>query len=155
MKYRRVGRKASGIVCEGLTRADINKFFHKINKTHFKAWKGTLKKSMINISRKTKKTVPVSKKSRRAKQGGRPGDFKRSIKWKVGRKILVGWVYSSLHDNTTKRGYIGHLIEYGTRSKKQKKGKYFEPAREAEIPVLLRNIKAVCDKIRTGKDLLP
>lgn len=143
------------IKCFGLQKAEIDRFFYKLDRTYFKVWRREIKKSLMSISRRVKKTVPVSKRltERQIKKGRRSGDFRRSIKWELGRKFLGGWIFSAHSGDPTRRGYIGHLLEYGTRSKKQKEGKYFHPAREAEMPVLLRNLKAASAAIKSGKDL--
>lgn len=125
-------------------------FFNDLDKAYNKAWKKTLRDSTRRITKEVKANAPVSKKGT---HGGRPGDFKRSIGFKLGRYGLVSFVFATKKGKRTKASYIGHLIEYGTRSKKQDEGKLFAPAIEKEKPTLLENLKKATDKLKSGKDL--
>lgn len=135
----------------GLPAREFDKFFDKLTKTYQKKWKKVLKDSTRKIKNNVKRRAPVSKKGT---GGGKPGDFKRSISFKLGKYGLVSFLYETVKDGKrTKAGYIGHLIEFGTRSKKQTNGKLFAPEIEKEKPVLMRNLESATAKIKDGSDI--
>ncbi len=42
------------------------------------------------------------------------GSYRNSIKAAMSRRGLIGWAYAAKDAEASKRGYLGHLLEYGT-----------------------------------------
>lgn len=75
--------------------------------------------------------------------------YKNSIKYTMSKSGLYGWAYAGKKNSNSTRGYIGHLLEYGTV--KTAAIPHFFPALEKAKRKFEPGLKAVIASVKGGK----
>lgn len=91
----------SDVVVKGLQ--ELGRQFNKFNNEMHSELKGVLRQAVKEVAADAKANAPVDS-----------GQYKNSIKYAVARSGLLGWAYAMRAGKKSKRGYLGHLLEYGT-----------------------------------------
>jgi HK97 gp10 family phage protein len=99
---------------------ELSKQFDNFNKEMHKELKDTMKEAVKEVAADAKANAPED-----------TGEYKRSITSRVSKTGLVGWALASRRKmsddkSVSNRGYLGHLLEYGTV--KTKAQPHFGPA---------------------------
>jgi HK97 gp10 family phage protein len=99
---------------------ELQKQFETFNKEMHQELKSTMKEAVKEVAADAKQNAPEDS-----------GEYKRSITSRVSKTGLVGWALASRRamkdgQETSNRGYLGHLLEYGTF--KNKAQPHFGPA---------------------------
>jgi HK97 gp10 family phage protein len=75
------------------------------------------------------------------------GEYKKSIKFKVSRSGLIAWAYAGRKGENSKRGYLGHLLEFGTANG-QKAQPHFGPALNKAKATFGNELKQGINRVR-------
>lgn len=78
------------------------------------------------------------------------GEYRKSIKYTMAKNGLFGWAYAGKKGDS-KRGYIGHLLEFGTV--KTKAVPHFLPALDKAKKDFEPELKAVIAAVKGGPTL--
>lgn len=89
------------VIVKGLQ--ELSRHFSKFNNEIHREVKNVLKEAVKEVAETAKALAPVDE-----------GLYKKSIKFAVAKSGLIAWAYAGRKTETSKRGYLGHLLEYGT-----------------------------------------
>ena len=104
---------ANTVVVKGLQ--ELSRQFAKFNNEMHSELKGVLQEAIKEVTADAKANAPVD-----------TGAYRQSIKFAVAKSGLIAWSYASRKGEGVKRGYLGHLLEYGTVKTRAKP--HFGPA---------------------------
>lgn len=98
------------VVVKGLKQ--LQKQFEQFDKDMHANLKDALKGKIQTVSKEAKEALYKG-------HGVETEEYKRSISWRVSKTGLIAWAYASrrkMNDDksVSNKGYIGHLLEYGT-----------------------------------------
>ena len=103
----------ANVMVKGLQ--ELNRQFTKFGNDMHRELKGEIKQAIKEVATDAKANAPAD-----------TGEYKRSIKFAVAKSGLIAWAYAGRKGEGSKRGYLGHLLEYGTV--KTKAYPHFGPA---------------------------
>ncbi len=128
---------ANTVVVKGLQ--ELSRQFDRV----VKEVDGGCKKAMRKITRQ----VAADAKAAAPRD---TGEYRKSIKYTMAKNGLFGWAYAGKKGDT-KRGYLGHLLEYGTV--KTKATPHFLPALDKAKKDFEPELKAVIAAVKGGPTL--
>ena len=91
---------ANTVVVKGLQ--ELSRQFNRVVKEVDGGCKKFMRRVVKQVSDNAKAAAPVDS-----------GEYRKSIKWTMAKNGLYGWAYAG-KKGESKRGYLGHLLEYGT-----------------------------------------
>ena len=92
---------ARSVLVKGMR--ELSRQFAKFNNEMHSELKGVLKQAVKEVAVDAKANAPSD-----------TGAYKQSITFAVSKSGLIAWAYASRKGEGSKRGYLGHLLEYGT-----------------------------------------
>lgn len=123
------------VIVKGLQ--ELSRQFNRVLKEVDAGCKKAMRKITKEVADDARDAAPVS-----------TGEYKKSIRHKMARNGLYGWAYAG-KKGKTKRGYLGHLLEYGTI--KMKARPHFLPALDKAKRKFEPELKSVIASVRGGK----
>lgn len=126
------------VVVKGLK--GLEKSMKQFDRMLHKECRATLKATIKQVAADAKATAPVN-----------TGCYRKSIKAAMSRRGLVGWAYASRDAKTSKRGYLGHLLEYGTV--KTPAQPHFGPALDKAKITFGMKLKAAMQRVQPTRGL--
>lgn len=126
---------ANTVVVKGLQ--ELSKQFNRVVKEVDGGCKKAVRKITRQVAADAKDAAPVDS-----------GEYRKSIKWTMAKNGLYGWAYAGKKGDT-KRGYLGHLLEYGTF--KNKARPHFLPALDKAKKDFEPELKAVIAAVKGGR----
>lgn len=126
---------ASTVVVKGLQ--ELSRQFNRVVKEVDGGCKKFMRKVVKQVSDNAKAAAPVDS-----------GEYRKSIKWTMAKNGLYGWAYAG-KKGESKRGYLGHLLEFGTV--KMAAIPHFLPALDKAKTEFEPGLKAVIAAIKGGK----
>ena len=126
---------ANTVVVKGLQ--ELSKQFDRVLKEVDGGCKKFMRKVTKQVAADAKAMAPVD-----------TGEYRKSIKWTMAKNGLYGWAYAGKKGDT-KRGYLGHLLEYGTF--KNKARPHFLPALDKAKKDFEPELKAVIAAVKGGR----
>lgn len=126
---------ANTVVVKGLQ--ELSKQFDRVLKEVDGGCKKFMRKVTKQVAADAKAMAPVD-----------TGEYRKSIKWTMAKNGLYGWAYAGKKGDT-KRGYLGHLLEYGTV--KNKAIPHFLPALDKAKKDFEPELKAVIAAVKGGR----
>jgi len=129
---------ALGVVIKGFK--ELSWQFDRVIKEVDSGSKKAMRKLVRQVAADAKAAAPVGQYV-----GG--GEYRKSIKWTMAKNGLFGWAYADKKGDT-KRGYLGHLLEYGTV--KNRAIPHFLPALAKAKKDFESEIKAVIAAVKGG-----
>lgn len=91
---------ANTVVVKGLQ--ELSKQFNRVVKEVDAGCKKTMRKITRQVAADAKAAAPRN-----------TGEYRKSIKYTMAKNGLFGWAYAGKKGDS-KRGYLGHLLEFGT-----------------------------------------
>lgn len=82
---------------------ELSKQLKKFNQEIHSELKGVLHDAIKEVTADAKANAPAD-----------TGQYKKTIKFAVAKSGLIAWSYAGRKGEGGKRGYLGHLLEYGT-----------------------------------------
>lgn len=128
---------ANTVVVKGLQ--ELSKQFNRVVKEVDGGCKKTMRKITRQLAADAKAAAPRD-----------TGEYRKSIKYTMAKNGLFGWAYAGKKGDT-KRGYLGHLLEYGTV--KNKAIPHFLPALDKAKKDFEPELKAVIAAVKGGPTL--
>lgn len=128
---------ASTVVVKGLQ--ELSRQFDRVVKEVDGGCKKFMRRVVKQVSDDAKAMAPVD-----------TGEYRKSIKYTMAKNGLFGWAYAGKKGDT-KRGYLGHLLEYGTV--KNKAIPHFLPALDKAKKDFEPELKAVIAAVKGGPTL--
>ena len=126
---------ANTVVVKGLQ--ELSRQFDRVLKEVDGGCKKFMRKVTKQVAADAKAMAPVD-----------TGEYRKSIKWTMAKNGLYGWAYAGKKGDT-KRGYLGHLLEYGTF--KNKARPHFLPALDKAKKDFEPELKAVIAAVKGGR----
>lgn len=126
---------ANTVVVKGLQ--ELSRQFNRVVKEVDGGCKKAVRKITRQVAADAKAAAPVDS-----------GEYRKSIKWTMAKNGLYGWAYAGKKGDT-KRGYLGHLLEYGTFKNKAKP--HFLPALDKAKKDFEPELKAVIAAVKGGR----
>lgn len=103
----------ANVVVKGLN--ELSKQLRQFNAEMHAELKSTLAAAAKEVATDAKENAPSD-----------TGEYKKTIKFAVAKSGMIAWAYAGRNVEGSKRGYLGHLLEYGTV--KTKAQPHFGPA---------------------------
>ncbi|HNW09985.1 MAG TPA: HK97 gp10 family phage protein [Candidatus Rifleibacterium sp.] len=125
---------ARGVVIKGLK--ELSRQFDRVIKEVDSGSKKAMRKLVRQVAADAKAAAPRD-----------TGEYRKSIKYTMAKNGLFGWAYAGKKGDT-KRGYLGHLLEYGTV--KNRAIPHFLPALAKAKKDFESEIKAVIAAVKGG-----
>lgn len=130
---------ANTVVVKGLQ--ELSRQFDRVVKEVDGGCKKFMRRVVKQVSDNAKAAAPVGQYP-----GG--GEYRKSIKWTMAKNGLYGWAYAG-KKGESKRGYLGHLLEFGTV--KMAAIPHFLPALDKAKTEFEPGLKAVIAAVKGGK----
>lgn len=140
---------AKNVVVRGLQ--ELSKQFDRVVKEVDGGCKKFMRKVTREVAAGAKRAAPVGRGSiffNEETGQDEVAHYRDSIKWTMSRNGLYGWAYAG-KKGKTKRGYLGHLLEYGTV--KTKAYPHFGPALDRVKAQFEPGLKAVIAAVKGGR----
>lgn len=118
---------------------ELSRQFDRVAKEVDSGCKKAMRKITRQVAADAKAAAPVD-----------TGEYRKSIKYTMAKNGLFGWAYAGKKGDT-KRGYLGHLLEYGTV--KNKAIPHFLPALDKAKKDFEPELKAVIAAVKGGPTL--
>lgn len=128
---------ASTVVVKGLQ--ELSRQFDRVLKEVDGGCKKAMRKITRQVAADAKAAAPVDS-----------GEYRKSIKYTMSKNGLFGWAYAGKKGDS-KRGYLGHLLEFGTV--KNKAIPHFLPALDKAKKDFEPELKAVIAAVKGGPTL--
>jgi len=126
---------ASTVVVKGLQ--ELSRQFDRVVKEVDGGCKKFMRRVVKQVSDDAKAMAPVD-----------TGEYRKSIKWTMAKNGLYGWAYAGKKGDS-KRGYLGHLLEFGTV--KMAAIPHFLPALDKAKTEFEPGLKAVIAAVKGGR----
>lgn len=126
---------ANTVVVKGLQ--ELSKQFNRVLKEVDGGCKKFMRKVTKQVAADAKAMAPVD-----------TGEYRKSIKYTMAKNGLFGWAYADKKGDS-KRGYLGHLLEFGTV--KNKAIPHFLPALDKAKTEFEPGLKAVIAAVKGGR----
>lgn len=126
---------ANNVVVKGMQK--LSKEFDRVLKEVDGGCKKFMRKITRQVAADAKDAAPVDS-----------GEYRKSIKWTMAKNGLYGWAYAGKKGDT-KRGYLGHLLEFGTV--KMAAIPHFFPALNKAKTEFEPGLKAVIAAVKGGR----
>jgi len=128
---------SSNVIVKGMR--ELSNQLRAFDKEMHAELKSTLKEAAKEVSVDAKNTL--------TRPGGiDTGAYKQSISFRVSKSGLIAWAYAKRGKETSQHGYIGHLLEYGT--KKNKAIPHFGPALDKMKAVFGGRLEKAVSRVR-------
>jgi HK97 gp10 family phage protein len=128
---------ANNVVVKGMQK--LSKEFDRVLKEVDGGCKKAMRKITRQVAADAKAAAPVDS-----------GEYRKSIKYTMSKNGLFGWAYAGKKGDS-KRGYLGHLLEFGTV--KNKAIPHFLPALDKAKKDFEPELKAVIAAVKGGPTL--
>jgi HK97 gp10 family phage protein len=128
---------ANNVVVKGMQK--LSKEFDRVLKEVDGGCKKAMRKITRQVAADAKAAAPVDS-----------GEYRKSIKYTMSKNGLFGWAYAGKKGDS-KRGYLGHLLEFGTV--KNKAIPHFLPALDKAKKDFEPELKAVIAAVKGGLTL--
>lgn len=125
---------ANSVVVKGLQQLSRN--FNRLSQEVNGQCKKVMRRLVKKVADNAKAAAPVDS-----------GDYRRSIKYSMSKNGLFGWAYAGKKGDS-KRGYLGHLLEYGTV--KTRAIPHFLPALDKARAAFESEIKSAIAQVKGG-----
>lgn len=126
---------ANNVVVKGMQK--LSKEFDRVLKEVDGGCKKFMRKVTKQVAADAKAMAPID-----------TGEYRKSIKYTMAKNGLFGWAYADKKGDT-KRGYLGHLLEYGTV--KNKAIPHFLPALDKAKAEFEPGLKSVIAAVKGGR----
>jgi HK97 gp10 family phage protein len=123
---------SNAVIVKGMR--ELEKQLKQFDKEIHRELKSTLKQTVKEVAADAKANAPTNS-----------GEYKASITSAIARSGLIAWAYAS-RKNDSKRGYLGHLLEYGTV--KMKARPHFGPALDKAKSAFGARLQAAIKRVR-------
>lgn len=123
----------NAVVVKGMK--ELEKSLKEFDNMIHKECRELLRDTIKQVAAEAKMNAPVDS-----------GAYRDSIKAAISRRGLVGWAYAQRNAEAARRGYLGHLLEYGTT--KTPAQPHFGPALDKAKITFGMKLKAAVAKVQ-------